>query len=180
MAKNITVYFADGSSHSYQGVPDEVTAEQAIARAQSDFSNKQVRHVARSGISETGGLTAEPPKERPGFFGSFKEAMEILGLTDEAAVYAANPTAENRKKFLDAAKSKYESVGGFGKGENWEAFKELLGSSLGQMVAPISAATVGSLATPITGVVAGTSAIASQYGVQSLLRQAEEQERAVA
>lgn len=120
------------------------------------------------------------PKKRPGFRGSFMESAATLGLADEAAEFAANPTAENRRKLLAAGESKFESVGGFGKGENWEAFKELLGGSLGQMVAPVAAGVAGSVATPLVGVGAGYATATSQYTTQNLLRQAQEQERAIA
>lgn len=125
---------------------------------------------------------AEPakPKERPGFRGSFMEAAKTLGLADEAAEFAANPTAENRKKLLAAGESKFESVGGFGKGENWEAFKELLGGSFGQMVAPVAAGVAGSVATPLVGVGAGYATAMSQYNAQYLLGQAQEQEQDIA
>ena len=114
----------------------------------------------------------EAPKEEAGFFGSFKEAVTSLGLTDEAAAFAANPTAENREAFLKAAESKYKSVGGFGKGENWEAFKELLGSSLGSLVAPIGAAVVGG------GLPGFAAASGAQYSIANLQRQAEAQQAA--
>ena len=114
----------------------------------------------------------EAPKEEAGFFGSFKEAVTSLGLTDEAAAFAANPTAENREAFLKAAESKYKSVGGFGKGENWEAFKELLGGSLGALVAPIGAAVVGG------GLPGFAAASGAQYTIANLQRQAEAQQAA--
>jgi hypothetical protein len=113
----------------------------------------------------------EPPKEQAGFTGAFKDAVTTLGLTDEAAAYAANPTEENRQAFLKAAESKYKSVGGFGKGENWEAFKELLGGSLGALVAPLGAGVVG-------GIPGFVGASGAQYGIQNLRRQAEEQQAA--
>jgi hypothetical protein len=113
----------------------------------------------------------QPPKEQAGFTGAFKDAVTTLGLTDEAAAFAANPTEENRAAFLKAAESKYKSVGGFGKGENWEAFKELLGGSLGALVAPLGAGVVGG----IPGFAATSGA---QYGIQNLRRQAEEQQAA--
>lgn len=113
----------------------------------------------------------EPPKEQAGFTGAFKDAITTLGLTDEAAAFSVNPTEENRKAFLKAAESKYKSVGGFGKGENWEAFKELLGGSLGALVAPLGAGVVGG----IPGFAATSGA---QYGIQNLRRQAEEQQAA--
>jgi len=124
---------------------------------------------------------AAQPKapERPGFFGAFFESAKTLGLADEATRYADNPNEENRRKLLDAAKSKYESVG-FGEGENWEAFKELLGGSLGQLVAPAITATGTALLTRAPGraVKAGMATSAAQYGTQNILRQAQEQERA--
>lgn len=121
------------------------------------------------------------PKERPGFIGSFMEAAQTLGIADEAAEFAANPTEENRRKLIAAGESKFQSVGGFGKGENWEAFKELLGGSLGQMVAPVGAAVSASFfTTPLGGVAAGAGTSTAQYTTQNLLRQAQEQERAIA
>jgi hypothetical protein len=123
----------------------------------------------------------EEGKEKAGFFGSLQESIQTLGLADEAAVFAANPTEENRRAFLKAAESKYKSSGGFGKGENWEAFKELLGGSLGMLVAPAAVATGAGVVTgPVGGAVAGAGAIASQYEIQALLRQAQEQEKAIA
>jgi hypothetical protein len=116
-----------------------------------------------------------------GFVNAFLESAKTLGLADEAAAYAANPTDENRRALIAAGESKFQSAGGFGKGENWEAFKELLGGSLGQLVAPAVAATTASLvSTPIGGAVAGFGASTSQYTTQNLLRQAQEQERALA
>lgn len=120
----------------------------------------------------------EEPKEEAGFFGSFKDAVTTLGLTDEAAAYAANPTEENRQKFLKKAESKYKSVGGFGKGENWEAFKELLGGSLGALVAPIAGGVAGAAAGPLGGIAGFAGTSAAQYNIQNLRRQAEEQQAA--
>lgn len=121
-----------------------------------------------------------PQKEAAGFLGSFGEAVQTLGLADEATAYASNPTEENRRAFLKAAESKYRKVG-FGEGENWEAFKELLGGSLGQLVAPVAAGIGASFATtPVGGLVAAGTTGATQYTTQNLLRQAEAQERAIA
>ena len=122
-----------------------------------------------------------PAEEKPlgGFWDSVIESAKTFGLGDEAAAFAANPTEENRKAFIAAGDSKFRKVG-FGEGENWAAFKQLLGGSLGQMVAPVAAATAGSFATPVAGVAAGFGTSATQYEIQNLLRQAQEQERAVA
>jgi len=121
-----------------------------------------------------------PKKEAAGFFGSFVDAIQTLGLTDEAASFASDPSEKNRRAFLKAAESKYRKVG-FGEGENWEAFKELLGSSLGQLAAPIAAGLGASaVTTPIGGLAAASTTAGTQYTTQNLLRQAQEQEAAVA
>ena len=119
------------------------------------------------------------PKKLGGLKDMFFESAKTLGLVDEAAAFYANPNEENRKALLAAGNSKFRTVG-FGEGENWAAFKQLLGGSLGQMGAPVAAATAGSFATPIAGVAAGFGASAAQYEAQNLLRQAQEQERAIA
>lgn len=143
---------------------------------------RALREQQLQGVEEVPAEPAAPvPKERAGFIGSFMEAAQTLGIADEAAAFAANPTEENRRKLIAAGESKFESVGGFGKGENWEAFKELLGGSLGQLVAPAAAATAASfVGTPFAGAAAGAATSTAQYTAQNLLRQAQEQERALA
>jgi len=149
----------DGKLYRYRVDEKDANPEDVL-----DSFNQQ--YALRSALSTMSG-----PKEEAGFFGSFKDAVTTLGLTDEAAAYAANPTEENRQAFLKAAESKYKSVGGFGKGENWEAFKELLGGSLGALVAPLGAGVVG-------GIPGFVGASGAQYGIQNLRRQAEEQQAA--
>lgn len=56
MPRNITVKFDDGSSHIYQNAPDNITPEQAQARAERDFAGKTV--VALDG----GRANSAPPK----------------------------------------------------------------------------------------------------------------------
>jgi len=143
---------------------------------------RALREQQLRGVEEVPAETTAPtPKERAGFINSFMEAARSLEIADEAAEFAANPTEENRRKLIAAGESKFQSVGGFGKGENWEAFKELLGGSLGQLVAPTAAAVGTSfLTTPIGGVAAGAATSTAQYTAQNLLRQAQEQERALA
>jgi hypothetical protein len=152
--------------------------------------------VRRRGLISDGGSTSQDdyyeqlygsaqsvtaPEEKPlgGFWDSLVKSAQTLGLADEATAFATNPNEENRKALLAAGNSKFRGVG-FGEGENWAAFKQLLGGSLGQMVAPVAAATAGSFATPIAGVAAGFGASAAQYQIQNLQRQAQEQERAIA
>lgn len=42
MPRNVTITFDDGTTHLYQGVPDDATTEQVTARAQQDFAGKAI------------------------------------------------------------------------------------------------------------------------------------------
>jgi hypothetical protein len=156
----------DGKLYRYRVDAQDVDQEDVLKSFNQQFS-------IRSALS-----AFEPPKEQAGFIGSFKDAVTSLGLADEAAAYAANPTEENRQEFLKKAESKYKSVGGFGKGDNWEAFKELLGGSLGALVAPIVGGVAGAAAGPLGGIAGFAGTSASQYSIANLRRQAEQQQAA--
>lgn len=56
MARNVTVSFDDGTSHMYNGAPDDVTPEQITQRAGQEFAGKKVTHL-------DGGKQATPVKE---------------------------------------------------------------------------------------------------------------------
>jgi hypothetical protein len=156
-----------------KGTPEFDTVASAYKLAKQQTVPQLFQLV--SGVSDM-----EQAKERPGFWRSLFDSAAVLGLSDEAAAFANNPNEESRRAFLQAAESKYESVGGFGKGENWQHFKEIAGSSLGALVAPAVVATGASAVTsPIGGVAAGFATNTAQQGVQQLLRQAQEQERAI-
>jgi hypothetical protein len=133
-------------------------------------------------LRETEPEEIEPvePTERAGFTGAFKEAATLIPRAGkEAAAYAAAQTPETRRALLEAGKSEYAPGVGFGEGQNWEAFKELAGGSFGALMAPITAATAGAVTpVPLAGPVAGFTAGATQYEIQNLMRQAQEQERA--
>ncbi len=98
-----------------------------------------------------------PQKEAAGFFGSLMEGAQTLGITDEAAAFAADPSEKNRRALIKAGESKFRQVG-FGEGENWEAFKQLLGGSIGQLAAPVAAGVGASfVSTPIGGLAAAST-----------------------
>lgn len=84
MARNVTVYFADGSRHQYQGVPDDVMPDQIAARAGREFQGKQIRHIERA-------PAAEPERTIGGYA---KEALKglvpgLVGLGETAITGAA-------------------------------------------------------------------------------------------
>lgn len=120
-----------------------------------------------------------PQKEAAGFFGSLFEGAKTLGIADEAAAFAKDPSEKNRRALIKAGESKYRQVG-FGEGENWEAFKQLLGGSLGQLAAPAAAGFAGLLGGPVGGAAAFGTTAGAQYTAQNLLRQAQAQEEAIA
>lgn len=120
------------------------------------------------------------PTENAGFWNSLFEGAQTLGLADEVAAYKANPNDKTRRALVEAAQSKYKHHE-FGEGENWEALKEVAGGSIGQMLAPIGAGLAGAFTTtPVGGLVAAGSAGFSQYTINNMVRQAQEQEAAAA
>lgn len=147
-----------------KNVPKGITQDQLLSRlSASGYDTKTI---------------LQPQKEKAGLTGSFLENAQTLGLGDEAAAYAANPNEKTRRAFLKAGESKYRQVG-FGEGDNWEALKQLIGGSAGQLVAPIAAGLAATpVATPLGGLAAASTVSGSQYTIQNLLRQAQEQEAA--
>lgn len=171
-----------------QNVPAGITQAQLLDRLRRNNVNVDtLLKPAPALVAEP----AQPQQEKPegGFISSFVEGVQTLGLADEAAAYAANPTDENRRRFLEKAESKYKQYG-FGEGKNLKAFLQMAGASLGQLVAPVgagigataaTAATVaGAPVSPFVGIGAAGAASGSQYTIQNLLRQAQEQEGAIA
>jgi hypothetical protein len=124
-----------------------------------------------------------PQEEKPvgGFFDAFFNSAATLGLADEATAFAAAETPEEqeaaRRALLEAGDTKFRGVE-FGEGENWAAFKQLLGGSLGFLAAPIGAGLAGSAATPLVGLGSFIGTGTAQYTTNNLLRQAQEQQRA--
>jgi hypothetical protein len=118
-------------------------------------------------------------EQEGGFWSTIFDRAQTLGLADEAAAFAANPNEKTRRAFLAAGNSKYRGVE-FGEGANWVAFKQALGGSIGDALAPLAAGIGTSfVGTPIAGLAAATATSGAQYTTQNLLRQAQEQERAI-
>jgi len=155
-----------------KNVPKGITQDQLLAKlGTGGIDTKLLLQPLKGGTGKE--------KEAAGFFGSLMEGAQTLGITDEAAAFAADPSEKNRRALIKAGESKYRQVG-FGEGENWEAFKQLVGGSLGQLAAPVAAGLAGSIATPIAGLAAASTVSGTQYTSQNLLRQAQAQEAAIA
>ena len=43
--RNVTIKFNDGTSHVYNGVPDDVTPEQVAQRANSEFKDLPITNI---------------------------------------------------------------------------------------------------------------------------------------
>jgi len=54
-----TVNFTDGSSHTYDNVPETVTEDQVRARANDDYADKEVDHIA-GGMPTPSATSANP------------------------------------------------------------------------------------------------------------------------
>jgi hypothetical protein len=98
MARNITVYFADGSRHEYRGVPDDATPEQVAARAAREFQGKQIRHLERA-------PAAEPERTLGGYA---KETLKglgagVVGLGETAVTGAAALLPEEQEQAVREA-----------------------------------------------------------------------------
>lgn len=97
MPRNITVTFSDGTSHTYQNAPDDVTPEQVTQRAQTDFG-KSVTEL-------DGGKSAGPkasPKPPPKL--NRDQAQTALqqgeaALANQTAGMAPNVAADARRRF---------------------------------------------------------------------------------
>lgn len=62
MARNITVTFEDGSTHVYQGAPDDITPEAVTARASNEFG--------KAVTALDGGRPAKPAEPKMGMLGN--------------------------------------------------------------------------------------------------------------
>lgn len=60
---DITVQFADGTSHIYKGVPDSATQDDVLNRVLKDFSEKKVVHLDRSVKGKTESAVSQIPVE---------------------------------------------------------------------------------------------------------------------
>lgn len=78
MPRNITVTFADGSTHVYRGAPDNVTPEQVSQRAAKEFG-KQVRSLdGGRGAAPAKPASAQPGQQAPRYKQSPQEASQVV------------------------------------------------------------------------------------------------------
>ena len=118
------------------------------------------------------------PREQAGFISSIKDAASILTNAPAALRFSNATEAEKetaRKALLAGNESKYDTtafqdISGVGSAIDWA--KQVAGSTVGALAVPIATGAV-------TGGIGAGAALASQYTTQNLIRQAQEQERAI-
>jgi hypothetical protein len=94
--RNVTVSFADGTTHQYSQVPDNVTPEQITARVAQEFSGQTIANI-------DGGRQAIQPRESRGATGGWEEeqrpakpmASRGVSKPNSSAVEAALNNIEN-------------------------------------------------------------------------------------
>jgi len=126
-------------------------------------------------------LKSQAPRRQAGFVESFKEAATTLKAAPAAAKFAAAETPEEkataRKALLAQAGGEefdttaFADIKDLPSALDWA--KQVAGSSAGALAAPAAAALA-------TGPVGGAAALGTQYTTENLIRQAREQERAIA
>jgi hypothetical protein len=68
MAKNVMLTFDDGSTHEYEGVPDEVTPDEVEARASTEFPGRKLKDISGRSMSSAGVMdvpSAEAARQAP-------------------------------------------------------------------------------------------------------------------
>ena len=96
---SFTVNFSDGTSHTYDNVPDNITQDQVNERASNEFSDKEIAHISSGGpnveTAAAGPSIAE--KVAAGIQTGFQTAGHIAKeiatnpLVDLAAAYRYGP-----------------------------------------------------------------------------------------
>jgi len=110
MPRNITVTLDDGTQHSYQNVPDDVTPEQVTQRAQQEF-DKGVTSIDGGRSSENQPDEQEQKKESIGVFDALKAGAKrgveqvALGVTQRVMEFNKG----RHEKAIDEFASKMQS-----------------------------------------------------------------------
>lgn len=122
MPRNVTVTFDDGSTHSYQNIPDDVTPEQVTQRAQKDFGKTitaidggrgQPQQSASSDVPLTQGMQGYDEQQAA-----------------QKAAYANSP-ANQPRSFIDKAIGLGETALAAGTGATTGTLANMVGAGLG-------------------------------------------------
>ena len=90
MARNITVTFADGTTHVYQNAPDNITPDMVQERATKEFG-KQITHLDGGKTPSSSPTAAAPPANATAPKAQPKQSPQYLKALNEAR-YLADQT----------------------------------------------------------------------------------------
>lgn len=77
MTRDITITFADGSTHTYKNAPDTITPETVQKRAQAQFG-KPVTSIDGGRESPSVGADGTPPEDSKGYLTKIREGAESI------------------------------------------------------------------------------------------------------
>jgi len=176
MPKQVTVTFSDGTSHTYQGVPDTATPDEVEARAQKDF-NKQVKALAKVGPKGADKALADARQRSKNTSGAVRAVNQgfTFNLSDE--IDAAGAAVETGARNL-ASKTGLVKGAGYSPKEAYQAVMQSE-KEAGQQyakqapVANFAANVVGGIANPLAkaggGFVAGGKGLAQVAGRSAIV-----------
>ena len=178
MPRNVSVTFADGTSHVYQGVPDDATPEQVEARARKDFQDKQIASLSREQIPQAPKTTIGGEVRE--FFKGIPTGAIGLGETAIAGASALLPE--------DYEKSVRESVGAGAAAlkkpfQAAPGYEDTVGRKLGQAFGstiPFFAAAPFGVPGLVAGATTGVAAGAGEARLRAEEKGATGDERAIA
>lgn len=107
MPRNITVTFADGSSHTYQNAPDDVTPDQVEARASQEFGKKV-------SALDGGRAPVEAKPSDPQGPGMMEKIVRTARLFTPAGAAQALLTKEGRQDITDMGAGLVRGAGSIG------------------------------------------------------------------
>ena len=139
MPRDVTVSFDDGSSHIYQGAPDDITPEQAQARAEKEFSKKVVHLDGGKKPAEQGAVS-----KYLDWYGNVAEGVGE-GAVDmvKGISQAVTHPVETAKGLYHAVTNPLETAENIGKGVIEEASGVTTGKGLGKAAFDVASMAMG-------------------------------------
>lgn len=107
MPRDITVTFADGTTHVYRGAPDDITPEAVSARAQKDFGKGVASLDGGRAAPPGGGDAAAPPTSAP-------PATPGPGLLERGVSAVKGALADRAREMLDMSGGAVRGAGSIG------------------------------------------------------------------
>ena len=111
MARRITVDFEDGSSHTYENVPDDMTPEVATQRAVQDFGKKVIRLDGGRGTEPPAGFLESTARDLVSSFGTAASLAPRAANYLMKAVPGGEPLSQGLNEVADSAESYWKGVG---------------------------------------------------------------------